>query len=137
MATLPGRKSLKTRYQDSLIIELAKKYNRDPRVIKEIAFSPIKFANRVISDPNDIRPIRVRYFGVFTLKHKEGKMTLFKGRVETLKKHIPEVTFIMEMLGYIIKDENSVNRILDEALESGDHEKIETIWEEYELIKRK
>jgi len=125
------------KYQDRLIKDLAKKYNRDPRVIKEIVYSPIKFANRVISNPTDLRPVRVRYFGVFVLKHKDAKMNMFKKRVGVLKKSIVKTMLIMDQLGYMIKDENSVFRILDDALETSDYDKIEAIWDEYKIIKNK
>ena len=125
------------KYQDRLIKDIAKKYNKDPRVIKEIVFSPIKFTNRVVSDPFDLRPVRVRYFGVFTLKHKDAKMNMFINRVGILKKRLPEVAVIMDLLGYHIVNEGSVIRILDEALESSDYDKIQDIWEEFEKIKNK
>ena len=79
--TLP-KKTNKVLHQDRFIRELAKKYNKDPRVIREIVYSPLKFATRVISDPADVRPIRIRYFGVFTLKHRDAKNNLFRDRVK-------------------------------------------------------
>ena len=124
------------KHQDRLIKDLAKKYNKDPRVIKEIVWSPIKFANRVISDPTDSRPIRIRYFGVFALKHKDAKFNLYKDRVKRLKKDMIGTMLILDTMGFLIKDYTSVNRILDDALDSGDFEKIETIWDEHVLLKR-
>ena len=124
------------KYQDRVILNLAKKYNKDPRVIKEVVYSPIKFANRIVSDPVDIRPIRVRYFGVFTLKHLEAKVNLFKDRVKRLKGDIVRTMIVLDRMGYFIKDNTSMERILDEALESRDFEKIQDIWEEHLTIKK-
>jgi len=124
-------------YQDRLIRKIAKEHGKDERVINAMVYSPLKFANRIISDPLDSRPIRIRYFGVFVLKHKEGKNNMFKDRVRRLKKDIGRTMVIMSSMGYMIQNEESVNRILDEALEHGDHEKIQVIWEEHRIVSRK
>jgi len=137
MANRIASNNNKVLHQDRLIRELAKKYNKDPRVIKEVVYSPFKFASRTISDPVDVRPIRIRYFGVFTLKHKDAKDNLFKDRVKRLKNAMSKTIIIMASLGYFIIDDNSVNRILDEALEVRDYGKIQTIWEEYKSVGRK
>lgn len=124
-------------HQDRYIRALAKKFNKDPRVIREIVYSPLKFVNRTVSDPVDMRPIRIRYFGVFALKHKEAKDNMFKDRVKKMKGDMSKTLIIMAAMGYLIKDDKSVNRILDEALEVKDYEKIQTIWEEYKSVKNK
>jgi len=137
MANQIASKTNKQLHQDRLIRKLAKKYNKDPRIIKEVVYSPLKFASRVISDPLDMRPIRVRYFGVFALKHKDAKDNLFKDRVKRLKEKMGKTLIIMASLGYLIKNEGSVNRILNDALEAKDYEKIQTIWEEYQSVGNK
>ena len=123
--------------QDKVIRKLAKQFGRDERVIKEIVYSPLKFASRVIADPTDTRAVRVRYFGVFTLKHKDAKDNLFRDRVKRLKSKIGKTLIIMASMGYLIKDESSVHRILDQALEERDYEKIQAIWEEYQRTGKK
>jgi hypothetical protein len=89
----------------------------------------------VVSDPEDIRPIRVRYFGVFTLKHPDAKANMFKDRIKRMKKKMAETMIVMDSMGYIIKDPTSVIRILDEALESRDFEKLQNIWEQHLSVK--
>ena len=122
----------KRRHQDKYIRKLAREFGKDERVVKEIVYSPLKFATRVISDPLDSRPVRVRYFGVFALKHVLAKDNLFRDRVKRLKAKIGKTLLIMANMGYLIKDESSVVRILDDALADRDHEKIQAIWEEYQ-----
>ena len=131
------KKTNKALHQDRFIRELAKKYNKDPRVIREIVYSPLKFATRIISDPTDMRPIRIRYFGVFALKHKNAKDNLFRDRVKGMKGNMGKTLIILASMGYLIKNEKSVNRILDEALSVKDYNKIQTIWEEYKSVKDK
>jgi len=84
-----------------------------------------------------MRPIRIRYFGVFALKHRDAKDNMFKDRVKKMKGAMSKTLIIMAAMGYLIKDDKSVNRILDEALEIKDYEKIQTIWEEYKSVGNK
>ena len=137
MANRLASNNNKALHQDRLIRKLAKKYNKDPRIIKELVYSPLKFTSRIVSDPVDMRPVRIRYFGVFALKHKNAKDNLFKDRVKRLKSSMSKTLIIMASMGYLIKDDSSVNRILDEALEIKDYEKIQTIWEEYKSVGKK
>ena len=54
--------------KQALIKKLAKKYKLDPRVVNLIVNYPIKFAKERISDPDDNRPIRIRYLAAFVPK---------------------------------------------------------------------
>jgi len=56
--------------KDRLVKQLSKKHGVDPRVTRLIVDSPIKFYKRRSADDNDIRPVRIRYFGVFMPKPK-------------------------------------------------------------------
>lgn len=51
-----------------IVKKLAKKYNLDTRVVRLIVDYPIKFARERISDDEDNRPIRIRYFAAFVPK---------------------------------------------------------------------
>jgi hypothetical protein len=137
MANRIASSTNKLLHQDRQIRALAKKFNIDPRIVKEVVYSPLKFASRTISDPVDMRPIRIRYFGVFALKHRDAKDNMFKDRVKKMKGAMSKTLIIMAGMGYLIKDDKSVNRILDEALEIKDYEKIQTIWEEYKSVGNK
>jgi hypothetical protein len=57
-------------FEDKQVKWLSKKYGVDPRVVKLIERSPIKFYKKVSADDNDIRPVRLRYFGCFMPKTK-------------------------------------------------------------------
>ena len=54
--------------KDEHVRKLAKKTNIDPRVVRLVADYPIKFAKEKMSDEEDWRPIRIRYFAVFLPK---------------------------------------------------------------------
>ena len=60
-------------YQEKLIRKLAKKYNLDHRVVKDVVYSPLKFTNRIVQHPTDMRAVRIMYFAVFTQKTKRNK----------------------------------------------------------------
>lgn len=54
--------------KEELVKKLATKYNLDFRVVRLIIDYPIKFAKERMSDPEDFRPIRIRYLAVFLPK---------------------------------------------------------------------
>ena len=76
--------------EDKIIKQLAEKYGKDKRVIKLIAHSPFKFLKLIIEDPEDWRPLRLRYFGIFGLTKKAkdlyGEMKKKRRTIEPRKK---------------------------------------------------
>jgi hypothetical protein len=54
--------------KDEHVRKIAKKTNIDPRVVRLVADYPIKFAKEKMSNEEDWRPIRIRYFAVFLPK---------------------------------------------------------------------
>jgi len=52
----------------NIYTQLAKKYNKDVRFIRRITHHPFDFLHQKIVDPDDHRPIRFRYVGVFFVK---------------------------------------------------------------------
>jgi len=65
--------------------QLAKKYNRDVRVIEAITKHPFKFLSDVMEDKSDDNPVRVMYLGVFSQKIKMNKRRYYS---KTLAKKI-------------------------------------------------
>ena len=123
-------------FQDIIIRDLAKKYNIDPRVAKEICYYPLKFAKNIIRNPIDEKPIRVRYFGVFTQKHKENKQNRANTIFEILYNDISNTyAVMMSMLGFQLKNIDSARKVLEAARDSKDWDKLEMIWESYKEFK--
>lgn len=56
--------------KETLVKTIAKEVKLDPRIVRLIIDSPIKFWRDKMSDPNEIRPVRIRYFGVASPKPK-------------------------------------------------------------------
>ena len=52
-----------------IVHDIYLKWRKDKRVIREIVASPILFARHKFADPDDWRPIRIRYFAAFVPKH--------------------------------------------------------------------
>jgi len=118
--------------KDIIIKKLAKKYNKDSRIIQEIVGSPLKFANRVIRDPYDERPVRIRYFGVFVQKTSYNKENKLRDMVKTLLNNINDVLVVMaSTLGYDIDKAKNAKRIIDDATRDKDFEKIRDIYNAY------
>ncbi len=61
--------------EEEIIKRIAKRKAIDRRVVSLVAHYPFKFVRKVMKDPDDLRPIRLRYFGLFALKprFKENK----------------------------------------------------------------
>ena len=59
--------------QDRILKHISLIKNKDIRVVKSIAYHPIFFAKKVMTDPDDYKPVRIRYFGVFVQKYMRNK----------------------------------------------------------------
>ena len=59
--------------QDRIIKHISLIKSKDVRVVQSIVYHPIFFAKKVMSDPDDYKPIRIRYFGVFVQKYMRNK----------------------------------------------------------------
>ena len=55
--------------KDTLVKRLSKDKGIDPRVVRLVVDSPLKFARRIMADPNDWRPVMIRYFVKFVPKY--------------------------------------------------------------------
>lgn len=55
--------------QKALVRDLAKKYNLDVKVIEKVIKSPFFFFREKMESLDDIRAVRIPYFGVFSLKY--------------------------------------------------------------------
>jgi hypothetical protein len=78
--------------QEKLIKHISLIKFKDPRVIRTIVNHPMFFAKKKMTDPDDLRPIRIRYFGVFVGKYMRNK-EMFKKLsyvIAAIKKH-PEL----------------------------------------------
>ena len=65
--------------KENLVKTIAKEVKLDPRIVRLIIDSPIKFWRDKMSNPDEMRPIRIRYFGVASPKSKviRGEVTKF------------------------------------------------------------
>lgn len=115
-------------YSDKLIRDLAKQYKLDFRIIRSIVLSQYKFVKSIIKDPYDLRPIRLHYFGVFDIKHSKLKVKMNNIKA-VLFDNIKDVMVMMATtLGFQITGVASAKRIIEEAVETKDIEKMKMIW---------
>jgi len=59
--------------QDKIIKHISLIKFKDPRIIQAIVYHPFLFAKHKMADPDDYRPIRIRYFGTFVQKYMRNK----------------------------------------------------------------
>ena len=69
--------------KEGLVKKLSLKTKVDPRVVRLIADFPIKFAKEKMSNDETWRPIRIRYFCMFTPKNNPNEFTSREKRVDT------------------------------------------------------
>jgi len=69
------------KWQDDLIHQVGLTFFKKDWVIKEIVYHPLKFAKRRMEDPEDDRPIRIRYFAAFVLKTTKTKERINRFKV--------------------------------------------------------
>jgi len=116
--------------QDFIIRDLAAKYKRDPRIIESIVYSPLKFAKRVFEDPNDNRPVRLKYFGVFVQKPIFNKKTRMERLLSDLRKDMLTTLVVMgSVLEFPITSSQAAEKIIEDAEKSEDYHKIKMIWD--------
>lgn len=119
--------------RDKIINQLAKEYKINPFVVKAIVFSPLRFVRNVINDRYDYRPIRVRHFGTFVMKKRYLKaVEEIQDMYDVMMQHIDYVYMIMvSLLGFQLVNTDSVRKVLKEALDSKDIEKMRLIFKEF------
>jgi len=59
--------------EEEIIREIAKRKGMDTRVVSMVARYPFHFLKDVIASPTDLRPVRLKYFGLFVLKTRYYK----------------------------------------------------------------
>lgn len=77
--------------EDKIVRHIARKYNKDPRVVREIVYHPLLFAKRRMEDDAEDRPIRIKYFGAFTQKEIKNKKFIMGKRRDILLENLDEV----------------------------------------------
>jgi len=123
--------------QDEILKELSKKFNKDIRHIKTVAYYPIRFAKEIIENTLDDRPIRIRHFGVFTQKYISDKDLIMSVRVKHLLNNIENVAIMMATtMDFIIPKISSAKRIIEDIVKTKDYEKLNLIWEEWKLYNK-
>lgn len=59
--------------QDKIIKHISLLKFKDKRIIEKIVYHPLLFARQKMTDPDDYKPIRIRYFGAFVPKYMHSK----------------------------------------------------------------
>ena len=70
---------------NNIIKDISKSTGIDIRVVTQVVNHPLKFLREMISS-DDVRPIRIKYLGVFTQKIYKTKQAYAIKRIEWIKK---------------------------------------------------
>lgn len=82
---------VRDKWQDKIIDQLAFKYGLDKRVVREVVYYPLLFTNRVMNDPKDDRPIRIKHLGVFAYRGSRNKSVIEKPKYDLIIQHAEEL----------------------------------------------
>jgi hypothetical protein len=120
--------------QHNYIKALATANSLDPRVCKAIVDSPFAYLKYLVTSPDKEEGLRVMYLGAFSQKgNYKNKGMRTQTRAKLLLDEIDEVTIMMAAtLGFMLKDADSAKSIIEQALEDGDNDKINLIWNGWE-----
>jgi hypothetical protein len=124
-------KVLLNQQQNNYIKVLAKANSLDPRVCKAIVDSPFAYLKHLITSPTAEEGLRLMHLGAFSQKGNYKNKTMRTAtRAKALLGEIEDVTIMMAAtLGFIVPTVDSAKALIEEALEKGDNEKINMIWD--------
>lgn len=77
-------------WQKEIIRNLAKKYNTDVRIIRQIVYYPYVFLSNRINDFNDLNGVRLRYLGIFAPKKRFLKQKEYREFYKLKKENYKE-----------------------------------------------
>jgi hypothetical protein len=114
--------------QEKLIKHISLIKFKDPRIIQTIVNHPMFFAKQKMTDPDDLRPIRIRYFGVFVGKYMRNK-EMFKKLsyvIAALKRH-PELTELFVEPSFT--NERDARKYVNLLFDNNDRDSLRAIYD--------
>ena len=119
--------------QDKIIKHISLIKFKDPRVIQSIVYHPFLFAKRRMADPDDYRPIRIRYFGAFVQKYMHNK-EMFKKlsyMVTQLKLHPKLIKLFVDPISgsYFFSTESEAIKYVTKLFEDNEKEEFDKVYE--------
>jgi hypothetical protein len=82
---------LKDKWQNKLVEKLAVKYGLDKRVVKVVTDYPLLFTKRVMNDPADDTPIRIKHLGVFAYRGSRTKEKVERPKFDMILQNVEEL----------------------------------------------
>jgi len=116
--------------QDRVIKHISLIKFKDPRVIQQVVYHPFLFAKHRMADPDDYRPIRIRYFGAFVGKFMRNKEMYKKLSyvIQALKDHPKLVRIFVDPVFDNDRDARIyVNRLFDDNAKDAINDIYDTI----------
>jgi hypothetical protein len=96
--------------------------------------SPFAYLKYLVTSPDKEEGLRIMYLGAFSQKgnyKNKGMRTQVRARL--LLEEIDEVAIMMATTqGFVVPTVDSAKAIIEKAIESGDNEKINLIWNGWE-----
>lgn len=116
--------------QDRIIKHISLIKFKDPRIIKSIVYHPLLFTRKKMADPDDTRPIRIRYFGVFVGKYMRNKENFKK--LSYMKRAIKQHPNVINVFADpVFKDFKELRKYIQDLFDNND---VEVFEEFYKII---
>ena len=106
----------------SIIKNISKSTGIDIRVVTQVVHHPFKFVRDKISG-NEERPIRIRYFGVFSQKYLLNKHSSVKRKVDIIL-----TKYTKDLANYLNLSEEAAIIYLNKLFEDKKYKEIDVIY---------
>ena len=114
--------------QDRIIKHISLIKFKDPRVMQQVVYHPFLFAKHRMADPDDYRPIRIRYFGAFTGKFMRNK-EMYKKLSYIIQSLKDNPKLIKIFIDPVFTDDLSARKYVNELFDANAKDSVNEIYD--------
>lgn len=119
-----------TKWQSKIVDFLSFKYGIDKRVVDTVVHYPMLFTKRVMNDPADDTPIRIKHLGVFAYRGSRTKRTFEQPKYDILIQHAEELYDL-----HYNKDFEDLDQFVEYLMDSFNTADYQAIKKAHEIFK--
>lgn len=120
--------------QDRIIKHISLVKGKDPRVVQQVVYHPFLFAKHRMADPDDYRPIRIRYFGVFCGKFMRNK-EMYQRLSYIIQSLKDDPTLVRIFVDPIFTDDLTARKYVNSLFDANEKDSIISIFDAIKAIK--
>lgn len=123
---------IRSPWHSNIIEHLAFKYGLDKRVVTNIVHYPMLFTKRVMNDPKDDTPIRIKFLGVFAYRGSRNKRVYEQPKYDIIIQHAEELFDI-----HYNKEFESLDQFVEYIVDSFNTADYQAIKKVHDIFKEK